>query len=149
MVEFERVSMKGTDNMAPMVKKAASATILSLLGSTFIMSIAVFLMKDTIDRVNHTIKNVNSHSEQMVGLDGSIILLNTKLDALNTSVTKTSLVLDDYTKNHAKNLSNMTISMVRVTQKLVNLDEKSNDANKDIEECQEKMDKIMDRRWEK
>ncbi len=141
--------MKGTDNMAPMVKKAASATILSLLGSTFIMSIAVFLMKDTIDRVNHTIKNVNSHSEQMVGLDGSIILLNTKLDALNTSVTKTSLVLDDYTKNHAKNLSNMTISMVRVTQKLVNLDEKSNDANKDIEECQEKMDKIMDRRWEK
>ena len=45
--------------MAPIVKKAASATILSLLGSSFILGIAVLLMKDTLTRVNTTITNVN------------------------------------------------------------------------------------------
>ena len=135
--------MKPVKIMPDNVKKAASATVLSLLGSSFIMAIAIFLVKDTIDRVNDTITNVNLHSNQMVSLDGSIILLNTKLDTLNSSVSDSSSALKAYVINHGKNMSNMSIGMVRITEKLISLDDKFENSHGDISECERKIENII------
>ncbi len=123
--------------MAPVVQKAASATILSFLGSSFILGIAIFLMKDTMDRVNKTIENVNHHNEQMITLDGSIINLNYKLDDLGKTVIKTANVLEIYTKDQSASISNMSISMVRVTEKLISVDGRCDTHEKDLREHRE------------
>ena len=129
--------------MAPVVKKAASATILSFLGSSFIFGVAIFLMKDTIDRVNNTVDRVSKNNTQMATLGGSIDTLNIKIDVLNGSVDKTAKILDVYTRDHAKNLSNMTVSMVRVTEKLTSVDRRDEVHEKDIGRCEQKIDDFL------
>ena len=135
--------MVQTKIMPESIKKAASATILSLLGSSFILAIAIFLVKDTIDRVNVTIANVGKHSEQMVGLDGSVVLLNSKLDTLNTSVNTSSDTLKEYVADHGRSMARVSTSMVRITEKLIALDDKFEGNSGDIGECERKIEKII------
>ncbi len=121
--------------MAPMVQKAASATILSFLGSSFILGIAILLAKDTLVRVNSTIANVGKHNEQMVALDGSISALNIKIDDIGTEVKKISDSSAKYTEAHSTNISNMTIGIVRITEKLVSIDRRHSDTEYNVKEC--------------
>ena len=126
------LEVKGTMQMAPVVQKAASATILSFLGSSFILGIAVFLMKDTVDRVNKTVDNVNKHNEKMVSLDGSINTLNLKIDKLDNSVSETVDVL-----------SEISINVVRVTERLISVDDRCSDQREDIKNCRKNIQKVL------
>ena len=132
-----------TKIMPESIKKAASATILSLLGSSFILAIAIFLVKDTIDRVNVTITNVGKHNARMVGLDGSVVLLNSKLDTLNSSVNKSSSTLDHYVKDNGRNMAKVSVNMVRMTEKLIALDDRLEGNSGDIGACERKIEKII------
>ena len=79
----------------------------------------------------------------MVALDGSITLLNSKIDRLDKAVSKTSKAINSYSVSHSKNMSDMTVNIVRVTEKLSAIDKRNNDSEDDIKECRKNIQKIM------
>jgi len=119
--------------MPPIVKKGVSTTILSFLGSSVILGIASYFVKDTLDRVNITIDKVNARDAKMVHFEDTMVNLNNQLIKLDKTVKQTSKVLDNYTRLHAQNLANMTVSMTRVTEKIINLDKRCDRAEKYID----------------
>jgi len=128
--------------MPPSVQKGFSATILSFIGSSFILGIVGFYFKDTMVRINHTIDRVNSRDVQMVKLESTMQNLNNKLTTLDRSIDKTTGVLESYIRVHGQNLSNMTVSMTRVTQKLVNIEDRCHRDEKNIDKCMRKLDRL-------
>lgn len=125
--------------MAPTIQKAASATILSFLGSSFIMGIAIFLMKDTIDRVNTTVDNVNKNNSAVVRLNASIEGLNSKLDRLDTTSSNTQKSLGEYIKAQTTGMTNMSVNIVRVTEKLISITRRCENNEEEIKDCDEKV----------
>lgn len=134
-----------TGRIPVLAKKAASATILSLLGSSFIMSIAAFLVKDTIDRVNSTIDNVHAHSTEMIKIDGSIKAVNARMTSLDDSVSRASNVFSSYVTNNASEQSKMKENLIRVTEKLISIDRRCEKSEDEIRDCDDKINRMHGR----
>jgi len=119
--------------MPPIVKKGVSATILSFLGSSIILGVASYFVKDTLDRVNVTINKVNARDVKIAHFEDTMDSLNKQLVKLDATVLRTTTLLDNYTKLHAQNLARMSVSMTRVTEKIINLDKRCDRAEKYID----------------
>jgi len=125
--------------MSPKIQKGISVTILSGFLTTFLFSLLAFYFKDTITRVNKTIDKVQTRDVQMVHIEDTINHLNIRLQKLDKSIIKTGDILQDYVKFHGTNLSRMTISMERVTQKLVTLEEDCDDEQAEVSKLREQI----------
>ncbi len=126
-----------SNEMSDGVKKTVSATILGFLGSSLLVGATAFFAKDTIERMNDAVDKVNQADVQREHLQGAIVMLNKDILSLNETVDKTAVILQNYTQLHGKNLSLMSISMARVTEKLINLEEDCDENKEDIAQCQQ------------
>ena len=125
------------------VKKGVSATILSFIGSSFILGIIMFYFKDTMNRIDKTIEKVNQRDVKMVKLEDSVDTLVSRLTKLDDNIDKTGSILKEYTDGYNKNLMDITIAIEKTTQKLSFLDEKCRREDRELQKCKAKIDKLQ------
>jgi len=130
--------------MPEAVKKVASVTILSFFSTSILMGTVGFFLKNTIDKLDTTMDKVNQREVEMATFNTTIIHLGKKLDKLDNTVSKTGTILSNYTKIHASNLSQVTISITKIVDKVDELDRRSDrldsrmdNCGQDIKECED------------
>ncbi len=121
--------------MPEAVKKVASVTILSFLSTSILMGTVGFFLKNTIDKLDTTMDKVNEREVEMATFNTTILHLGRKLDKLDSTVERTGVILDNYTKLHASNLSEVTISITKIVDKVGELDRRNDKLDSRIDNC--------------
>ncbi len=111
--------------MPPAIKKGISATILSFLGSSLIMGIVVFFLKDTLDRLNSAVIKSNDHQVQMVKIGSSLNAINVKMDDMKQD-------LDKHIDDNSDSFDSLQMIQVANHDKIVHLEYRCINAEKAI-----------------